>query len=424
MTPLLAQVRRGERAFERLYRRHARDVYRYALVLLRSPEDAEFVTQTTFLNAYRAFERGERPRNARAWLLALAHGVCRQRVGAPPVELDDDEADLLVPDPAVPTPTEIRHALAHLPFEQRAALVMRELEGRTYAEIGAVLDLPPPAVEVLLFEARRALRERLEGALTCHQAERAISLRIDGRLPRSERRALRAHLRECHDCEGFARSQRAQRSAWQALARVPLPPSLQTFFGPGGVLRNARDVAGGVAVGAVVKTLAVAAIGAAAVGLGYERGDSMPAASAPPATSAEVEAAPVVSTPAIRVAAPPRAVKPRARAARLVVSRPRAPRAAAQPPQTLLPSAAASSARPFQARTWPLPVPPTSSPAHAQTRAGPPPKAPASPPPGVQQQPPAPALPAAPAPTVALPELPPAPPLPLPLPLPEPPKLP
>src|SRR5215211_3514729 len=79
MTPLLAQRLSVDGAFERLYRRHVGDVYRYALVVLRNPADAEDVTQTTFMNAYRAFQRGERPRAAQNWLISIAHNVCRQR---------------------------------------------------------------------------------------------------------------------------------------------------------------------------------------------------------------------------------------------------------------------------------------------------------------------------------------------------------
>src|ERR687884_2385826 len=79
MTPLLAQRLGTDRSFERLYRKHAGDVYRYALVVLRNQADAEDVTQTTFLNAYRAMERGERPRSPQNWLIAIAHNVCRQR---------------------------------------------------------------------------------------------------------------------------------------------------------------------------------------------------------------------------------------------------------------------------------------------------------------------------------------------------------
>src|SRR5512140_1674553 len=78
MTPFLAR-QRTDRNFERLYRKHAGDVYRYALVVLRNQADAEDVTQTTFRNAYRAIERGERPQKPQNWLIAIAHNVCRQR---------------------------------------------------------------------------------------------------------------------------------------------------------------------------------------------------------------------------------------------------------------------------------------------------------------------------------------------------------
>src|SRR5213595_2417238 len=67
------------RSFELLYRRHARDVYRYTLALLRNPADAEDVTQTTFLNAYRAYLRGEEPIRPRNWLIKIAHNACRSR---------------------------------------------------------------------------------------------------------------------------------------------------------------------------------------------------------------------------------------------------------------------------------------------------------------------------------------------------------
>src|SRR5919205_3590847 len=79
MAPLLAQRARSDRAFEKLYQRHVGDVYRYALVVMRNQADAEDITQTTFMNAYRAFARGERPRQPENWLIAIAHNVCRQR---------------------------------------------------------------------------------------------------------------------------------------------------------------------------------------------------------------------------------------------------------------------------------------------------------------------------------------------------------
>jgi RNA polymerase sigma factor (sigma-70 family) len=236
MSPLLAQRRRSDRAFERMYRKHVLDVYRYALVVLRCPEDAEDVAQTTFLNAYRAFKESDVPRGQRQWLMGIVHEICRNRAQqdaarAEEVELED-AAVVLVPDEVGPTEQDIRRALGHLPFNQRAALVMREVEGRSYHEISEILQVSATAVEALVFRARRALREELEGSLTCHEAERAISRQLDGLLRRSARSALRKHLRECEDCTAFAQSQVAQRTALRRFARVPLPSSLQRFFVP------------------------------------------------------------------------------------------------------------------------------------------------------------------------------------------------
>src|SRR5258708_29842428 len=99
--PLLAQRSRLDRSFERLFRRFATDVYRYAYGVLRNQADAEDVTQTTFMNAYRALERGEQPRAPLNWLISIAHNVCRQRFRAASrrpqeVELDYDVAEALV----------------------------------------------------------------------------------------------------------------------------------------------------------------------------------------------------------------------------------------------------------------------------------------------------------------------------------------
>ena len=265
MTPLLAQRPRVDRGFERLYRRHVADVYRYALGVLRNPADAEDVTQTTFLNALRAYDRGERPHSPQNWLIAIAHNVCRQRFRQSlrrphEVAFEDDVADRIVDDD-VPSGEDIRRALGHLAFNQRAALVMRELEGRTYAEIAEILGLSVGAVETLLFRARRALREQLEESLTCHEAELALSKQLDGRLPRPERGPLRAHLRACGDCATVARRQRAQRTAFKSLAAVPLPSSLASLFGGGGAA---------VGTGVAAKAAAVVATAALAGGVGYE----------------------------------------------------------------------------------------------------------------------------------------------------------
>jgi RNA polymerase sigma factor (sigma-70 family) len=226
MATVLAKHLSADRSFERLYRKHAGDVYRYALVVLRNQADAEDVTQTTFLNAYRAMEKGERPRSPQNWLIAIAHNVCRQRFRQSqrrPTEVvyEDELAETIVEDDAV-SAEDIRRALGHLAFNQRSALVMRELEGRSYQEIAEILGLSVSAVETLIFRARRALREQLEEGITCRDAEFGISRQLDGRLPRKEKGALRICASD--ECAGFARSQRAQRGAKRPWRRFRCPP--------------------------------------------------------------------------------------------------------------------------------------------------------------------------------------------------------
>jgi RNA polymerase sigma factor (sigma-70 family) len=207
-------------AFEHLYRRYVKDVYRYTLAVLRNPSDAEDVTQTTFLNAYRAFQRGEQPRKPQHWLIKIAHNACRTRYlrnARRPVEvpLDEGIAHVPVPEGGEMDVEELLAALGELPFRQRAALVLRELDGRSYREIAETLEVTVPAVETLIFRARRRLR--------------------------------------------------ADRAALRGLAAVPLPPSLASFVGGSG-----GAVAGGGALlgtGFAFKVVLLLAAGIAAGGV-------------------------------------------------------------------------------------------------------------------------------------------------------------
>jgi RNA polymerase sigma-70 factor (ECF subfamily) len=154
-------------AFERLYRRHRGDVYRSVLRDVRNPDDAEDVTQAAFLNAYRALRRGSEPEKPRAWLLTIAQNVTRRSFRARatrPQEVELEAEALAAPEPGGPSATEIREALARLRPNQRAALVLREIGGLSYAEVAETLGLSVAAVETLLFRARRALREELAAA--------------------------------------------------------------------------------------------------------------------------------------------------------------------------------------------------------------------------------------------------------------------
>jgi len=273
VSPLLGARRSAaDPAFERLYRQHVHAVYRYALAVLQNEADAEDVAQTTFLNAYRAIQRGERPHTPHNWLIKIAHNVCRERFRASSrrpreVELDDSLAPAALADTDVPTAIEIRRALGVLAFNQRAALVMRELEGRSYAEIAQVLDVSVSAVETLMFRARRALREQLEGGLTCDEAEETLERLQSRELTSAERGSLRAHLRECKACATLERRQRAQRAALDHLGAVPLPASLASFVGGGA---GGGAAGGGIGLGLGAKIAAVLVTGLVAAGAGHE----------------------------------------------------------------------------------------------------------------------------------------------------------
>jgi RNA polymerase sigma factor (sigma-70 family) len=318
--------------FDRLYREHAPSVYRYAFAVLGNQADAEDVTQQTFLNAYRAVERGTKPRKAENWLLRIAHNEVRRHFrksgAAVEVEFEDRVGDVTSDDNSDPRLADVLRALRKLPPNQRAALVMREFEGRPYSEIAEVLEISQSALETLLFRARRGLAAELEDAFSCPEAEQALSRRLDGRLPRRESRRLKEHLHECVSCVRFATLQKRQRALLKGLSVMPIPASLflvrgehAAAAGLGGAAAGTTGAvtAGGVATGIAAKAAAVAATAVVAGGAGYGVATQVaPPRKAPP-KEARAAVVPVArpAAPIARVALPDRrqivpAAKPRA----------------------------------------------------------------------------------------------------------------
>src|SRR5262245_6737351 len=216
-------VQAVDQAFERLYQRYVADVYRYSLALLPNAADAEDVTQTTFMNAYRAFKRGDEIQKPHNWLIKIAHNVARSRYAhagrrVQEVPLEDHIEQLTAPEDDSPNLDTVLRALGQLPFNQRAALVMRELEGRTYAEIADTLGVSVSAVETLIFRARKSLRVK------------AASLRV--------------------------------------LAGAPLPGSLASLVQGGGAIAGSNAILG---AGFVAKALVAVAVGVVATGVGGDR---------------------------------------------------------------------------------------------------------------------------------------------------------
>jgi RNA polymerase sigma factor (sigma-70 family) len=267
----------ASREVDDLYRRHGGEVYRYAYAVLGNHADAEDVTQTTFLNAYRSLEQGVRPRKPANWLLTIASNAIKQRFRqeqARPrlVELDERLAGHEAEDDDGPSVGELLAALSKIPPQQRQAIVLREFEGRSYAEIAEILGVTTGALETLLFRARRSLAEELEHQLTCTDAQLAISKAVDDRLGRKERRRLKDHLVECPDCAHFARLQKRHRSALRGLMLIPIPLSLSLFKGlEGAGTASAATVPVAAGAGAVATGVGVGS-GAGATGGGIFAG--------------------------------------------------------------------------------------------------------------------------------------------------------
>ena len=184
MAPAFLRKRDDDKAFERLYERHVRDVYRYAAAMLGATADAEDVTQTTFLNAYRAFKQGTRPEKPQSWLIAIAHNVCRQRFRQ-----------------AQRRPHEVE-------FDERVGEASRGRDRR--ADRGGP---SPRALAAPAEPARRAGHARARRLLVRRDRRRARHQRLgarDGAVPRAPR-AARATRRAAHVPGGSVCDQQAAR---------------------------------------------------------------------------------------------------------------------------------------------------------------------------------------------------------------------
>jgi RNA polymerase sigma-70 factor, ECF subfamily len=161
--------------FSELYRAHLRDVYSYSYYRVGNHHDAEDLTEQTFLQAYRHFERalgesGGRP--LRPWLIRIAHNLAanlyRDRSRRPQTHLDDTSElrtthtteDLVEGREELAT---ILEAVQELPDDRREALIMRFALGMDNREIARAMGRTDGATKVLIHRAIKQL-EGLVGA--------------------------------------------------------------------------------------------------------------------------------------------------------------------------------------------------------------------------------------------------------------------
>ena len=323
---LVALFRAGsDDAFRAIHDRYRARLLAYSRQMLHGamgdPEDA---LQDVFMRAYRALRASDRPVMLRAWLYRIAHNRCVDELRRPrpvPSELDADaEPAFSAPasDGEAPAVAERSAALARLvadvqtlPDQQRSALLMRELQGLSYAELGSALGVSIPAVKSLLLRARTGLidiavardtpcgdiREELLAA-----ADRSV--RISGR--------ARRHCGECDGCDTYRGELKRLRRGFASLTPTGPLGQLGMLLGIGGgggaaaagggggaaAAGGGAAAAGGSAIaGATAAKIAVAVCCAALIGTAGREVivSSSPPAKAPAATPT-AHAASIVAT--------------------------------------------------------------------------------------------------------------------------------
>ncbi len=271
-----------EAAFEVLYERHAAGVLSFCRHMLGAREEAEDAVQNAFAALHSELVRGSDGLHLRAWLYTVARNRClsmlRARREHPDEGLEPSTAGL---DDEVERRADLRELLADLqdlPTDQRAALVLTELDDLSQAEVGSVLDTDVAKVKGLVFRARSGLVERRDArAAPCEEIRLELASARRGALRRGR---LRHHLRSCPECEHYLQDIRRQRRMIALL--LPVVPSI-------GLKRGALAAAGlgaGAGAGGVAatKVIVVSAIAGSAVMAGggavaLTRPDSGPPAS-------------------------------------------------------------------------------------------------------------------------------------------------
>ena len=173
---VIRKVQDGDvNAFEDLVAAYEKNVYNLALRMTGSPEDAEDMAQEAFLKAYNSLPSFRGDSKFSVWLYRIVSNVCldflrkknkRGAVSLSVVDDDGEDTQLDLPDVSQ-SPEEVlekkltreavRRGLAALPPDARQILLLREIQGLSYEEIGDALGLESGTVKSRIFRARKKL---------------------------------------------------------------------------------------------------------------------------------------------------------------------------------------------------------------------------------------------------------------------------
>ena len=225
---LVALIRQGwPAAFEAVYDRHHRGILSFCRHMLADADEAEDAVQHTFLSAYNDLIASEKQIHLRAWLFTIARNRCysilRARREQPSADIDEPVTEGLATQ--VQRRQDLRDLvldLRRLPDEQRAALVLAEIDALSHEQIGEALGIPREKVKALVFQARESLvASRAARDTACADIREQLANGRGGALRRSN---LRRHLRECAGCRDFRKLVERQRR--QLAALIPVIPTV------------------------------------------------------------------------------------------------------------------------------------------------------------------------------------------------------
>src|SRR5687768_708529 len=251
---LLALFRAGhDEPFRVLHDRYRQRLFAYVRQMLSAStrQDAEDVLQDVFVRAYGALRNDNREMNVRAWLYRVAHNRCidhLRRPVPPPAEIFEmSRKPLHDPVDEAQRRDDLKRLVAdvgRLPEQQRSALLMREMDGMSYADLAAALDVTVPAVKSLLVRARVGLVEAQESRdADCGDIRRDLLASYDRGVKASGR--ARRHLRECAGCREYRGALKGVRRSFAALTPAGPFALLAKLAGLGGAGGGAAATAGG-----------------------------------------------------------------------------------------------------------------------------------------------------------------------------------
>ncbi len=251
---LVALFRLGnDEAFGVIHDRYRARLLAYTRQMLAgSRSDAEDALQDVFLRAYGTLRADDRPVTLRAWLYRVAHNRCidhlRRPANQPTSELPDNASSQHDPLAEIQRRDDLRRLVEdvrRLPEQQRSALLMREMEGLTYAELADALGVTVPSIKSLLVRARIGLTESREARDTACVEIRADVATAHDRGVRMSGRARR-HVRDCTGCTAYRTRLRGVREGLAALGGAPTGWGVVTkLLGLGGAGSGAAATAGG-----------------------------------------------------------------------------------------------------------------------------------------------------------------------------------